>query len=89
MGEDDCGGIAGEGRLDHFPGVDAGAGEAAAEKLLGEDEAILGVEPKSDENFVGAAGEVQAQLGLDPTAYASTLRRIRRRLASYLLPTEV
>lgn len=36
-----------------------------------------------------SAGEVQAQLGLDPTAYASTLRRIRRRLTSYLLPTEV
>lgn len=35
-----------------------------------------------------SAGEVQAQLGLDPTTYASTLRRIRRRLTNYLLPTE-
>lgn len=35
-----------------------------------------------------SAREVQAQLGLDPTTYASTLRRIRRRLTNYLLPTE-
>ena len=35
-----------------------------------------------------SAAEVQAQLGLDATTYASTLRRIRRRLSSYLLPTE-
>lgn len=35
-----------------------------------------------------SAAEVQAQLELDATTYASTLRRIRRRLTSYLLPTE-
>lgn len=34
------------------------------------------------------AGEMQMQLGLDPTTYASTLRRIRRRLTNHLLPTE-
>jgi DNA-directed RNA polymerase specialized sigma24 family protein len=35
-----------------------------------------------------SAAEVQARLGLDSTTYASTLRRIRRRLTGYLLPTE-
>ncbi len=35
-----------------------------------------------------SAGEMQVQLGLSATTYASTLRRIRRRLTSYLLPTE-
>ncbi|TXH42854.1 MAG: hypothetical protein E6Q92_05725, partial [Burkholderiaceae bacterium] len=33
-----------------------------------------------------SAAEVQVRLGLDSTAYASTLRRIRRRLTGYLLP---
>jgi len=32
--------------------------------------------------------EMQELLGLDPTAYATTLRRIRRRLSNHMLPTK-
>lgn len=56
------------------------------EALFAEDAiglAVLAASARGD-----SADEVQVQLGLDATTYASTLRRIRRRLTNYLLPPE-
>lgn len=56
------------------------------EELFAED--VLGLAVLEALARGDSAGEVQAQLGLDATTYASTLRRIRRRLTNYFLPTD-
>jgi hypothetical protein len=46
------GGVAGQRGLDDLPGINAGLGQGALERLLELDHAVLRVEPDADEHLV-------------------------------------
>lgn len=59
VGEDDGGGVVGEGALDHLAGVDAGAVDGAVEQGFEGQHPVAGVEEQAAEDFVGFVAQAR------------------------------
>lgn len=59
VGEDDGGGVMGEGALDHLAGVDAGAVDGAVEQGFEGQHPVAGVEEQAAEDFVGFVAQAR------------------------------